>query len=124
MPMWQHARRVLPLVATLLLLTGCAGFPGVINGETGAPGSSTSTRPDVSAQDFPITGVSDDPIDQFARNALADLNLFWKQAYPAAFGRPFVPLRGGYFSVDGGAVDQGSYPPTGIGCRTSPTSPD
>jgi predicted metalloprotease len=117
--MRQQLRRLLPLLVSGVLLAGCATFPGV-----GVAPPSPGGPSDVPAQAFPITGVSDEPIDRFARNALADLNKFWEQAYPANFGQPFRPLRGGYFSVDSQAVDAGSYPATGIGCSTSPTSPD
>jgi predicted metalloprotease len=79
---------------------------------------------DVTAHEFPITGVSDTPIDQFARNALADLNTFWTDAYPEFYGEEFTPLERGYFSVDSKDVDESAYPATGIGCEGSPASPD
>jgi hypothetical protein len=69
--MRQVLRRGLPAAVIGLLLAGCTST--VVG--TASPGAGEPT--DVSATDFPITGVSDDPIDQFARNALADLNTFW-----------------------------------------------
>jgi predicted metalloprotease len=116
--MRQVLRRGLPAAVIGLLLAGCTST--VVG--TASPGAGEPT--DVSATDFPITGVSDDPIDQFARNALTDLNTFWQEQYPQAFGEDFQPLQGGYFSVDSTAVDQGAYPDTGIGCQGSPTMPD
>ena len=74
--------------------------------------------------EFPITGATDTGVDQLARNALADLNTFWSQAYPEFFDGQFTPLENGYFSVDSDHIDQSAYPDTGIGCAGSPTTPD
>jgi predicted metalloprotease len=112
-------RRVLPALVVGLLLTGCS--TDVVVGQA-SPGPGEPV--DVPAEDFPITGVSDEPIDQFARNALADLNTFWTAAYPEFFEEEFTPLEGGYFSVDSDTLDPAAYPETGIGCEESPTSPD
>jgi predicted metalloprotease len=112
-------RRALPALVAGLLLAGCS--TDVVVGQA-SPGPGEPV--DVSAEEFPITGVSDEPIDQFARNALADLDTFWASSYPEFFGEEYTPLQGGYFSVDSEAVDEGAYPDTGIGCEDSPTSPD
>ena len=99
--MRQVLRRALPTAAVGLLLAGCSST--VIVGEaTPGPGEPV----DVTAAEFPITGVSDTGIDQFARNALTDLNTFWSEAYPEFFGEEFTPLENGYFSVDSEAVDE------------------
>jgi predicted metalloprotease len=112
-------RRALPALVAGLLVAGCS--TDVVVGQA-SPGAGEPV--DVPAEEFPITGVSDEPIDQFARNALADLDTFWASAYPEFFGEEYTPLTGGYFSVDSEAVDEGAYPETGIGCAKSPTSPD
>ena len=103
----RHFRhRVLLLVLAATLLAGCtATVPGVASPGPGEP-------VDVPADAFPITGVSDAPIDQFARNALTDLNTFWSEAYPEFFGEDFTPLEGGYFSVDSLDLDESAYPQT------------
>jgi predicted metalloprotease len=111
-------RRAVPAVAVGLLLAGCSG-PVVAGSATPGPGEPV----DVAPEDFPITGVSDTPIDRFARNALTDLNVFWSQAYPTFYGKPFTPLENGYFSVDSDHVDESAYPSTGIGCASSPSPP-
>jgi predicted metalloprotease len=116
--MRQVVRRVLPAAVVGALLAGCSST--VVGTASPGPGEPT----DVTAEQFPITGVSDDPIDQFARNALTDLNSFWTQQYPENFDGDFQPLQGGYFSVDSTAVDPSAYPATGIGCANSPTMPD
>jgi predicted metalloprotease len=112
-------RRALPVLVVGLLVAGCA--TEVVVGQA-SPGAGEPV--DVPAEEFPITGVSDEPIDRFARNALADLDTFWASAYPEFLGAEYTPLKGGYFSVDSEAVDEGAYPETGIGCAGSPTSPD
>ena len=111
--------RAAPLALAVALLSGCSGatVPGIASPDPGGP-------VDVPAEDFPITGVSDRPIDQFARNALTDLNTFWADAYPEWFGEEYTPLEGGYFSVDSEDLDASAYPDDGIGCAGSPTPPD
>jgi predicted metalloprotease len=111
--------RALAAAVTGLLLAGCAST--VVTG-TARPGADAPV--DVAADQFPITGASDSAIDQLTRNALADLDTFWTEAYPEYFGEAFRPLENGYFSVDSDAVDESAYPATGIGCEGSPTSPD
>jgi predicted metalloprotease len=111
-------RALCPLVVGLLL-SGCSPRPVVGHA---SPGPDEPV--DITAEKFPITGVGDEPIDQFARNALADLDAFWASSYPEFYGAEYVPLKGGYFSVDSEAIDEDAYPETGIGCEGSPTSPD
>jgi hypothetical protein len=117
--MRQVLRRVLPTVLAGVLLTGCAAEV-VVGQASPGPGEPVDVAPDA----FPITGVSDSGIDQFARNALTDLNDFWADAYPEFFGDEFTPLENGYFSVDSNDIDDGAYPENGIGCDDSPTPPD
>ena len=114
------ARRLTLLLALIaLLLTGC-GAARHVAGQA-SPGASEPV--DVAADALPIIGVSDSGIDQLARNALADLNTFWAQAYPEFFGGEFTPLENGYFSVDSTAIDDSAYPATGIGCADAPSQP-
>jgi predicted metalloprotease len=115
--MRQVLRRLLPAALGSLLLAGCS--TAVVGQASPGPGEPV----DVTAEDFAITGVSDTGIDQFARNALADLETFWTAAFPEFFGAEYTPLRNGYFSVDSEDVDPGAYPETGIGCEDSPTTP-
>jgi predicted metalloprotease len=117
--MRQVLRRALPLALTGVLLAGCSAE--VVAGQA-SPGPGEPA--DVASDDFPITGVSDTGIDQFARNALTDLNAFWSDAYPEFFGEDFTPLENGYFSVDSNAIDEDAYPENGIGCADSPTAPE
>jgi predicted metalloprotease len=106
-------------LAVVVLLAGCSS--ALVVGQA-TPGAGEPV--DVSPKAFPITGVGTDPVDQLARNALADLNTFWSKAYPEFFGDDFTPLENGYFSVDSDAIDESAYPDTGIGCAGSPTKPD
>jgi predicted metalloprotease len=117
--MRQVLRRALPTALAGVLLVGCSAE--VVVGQA-SPGPGEPV--DVASDTFPITGVSDTAIDQFARNALTDLNTFWAEAYPEFFGEDFTPLENGYFSVDSNDIDSGAYPENGIGCDGSPTDPD
>jgi hypothetical protein len=101
------------LVLLVAVLAGCGG-----------PGTAPATRrDDVAPGTLPITGATGGPVDQLARNALADLQTYWSATFPPVYGRPFPPLAGGYFSVDSRAVDRAAYPPTGIGCAQQPVPP-
>ena len=111
-------RRTVPAGLAVLLLAGCS-TESVVGRASPGPGEPV----DVASDALPITGVSDEPIDQFARNALADLDTFWSAAYPEYFDEEYTPVENGYFSVDADAVDEGAYPENGIGCEDSPTPP-
>jgi predicted metalloprotease len=111
-------RTVLALAAGALVLAGCAT---PVTG-TAAPGSGEPV--DVPADQLTITGATDNPIDQQVRDALTDINTFWEAAYPQFFGHPFVPLKGGYFSVDSNNIDDNAYPSTGIGCAAESVDPE
>ncbi|UOY01431.1 neutral zinc metallopeptidase [Blastococcus sp. PRF04-17] len=117
--MRQVLRRAVPAAVVLTLLTGCSAE--MVTGQA-SPGPGEPV--DVAPESFPITGVSDSDIDRLARNALADLDTFWSEAYPEFYGEEYTPLENGFFSVDSEAIDTGAYPETGIGCEGSPTSPD
>jgi predicted metalloprotease len=109
------ARRI-PAVASLvgvLCATGCASV--VI----GRPSSMQSSPSDVSAGEVAVVGATDSPVDDLARNALADLEDYWSSTFPDVFGTEFEPLSGGYFSVDPGDVDPQDYP-QGVGCGAQP----
>src|ERR687883_451197 len=74
---------------------------------------------DIPSGELQVVGATGGPIDTLARNALADLEGYWTQQFPDVFGQDFVPLQGGYFSVDPGDVDPGAFP-QGIGCGSDP----
>ncbi len=102
------------LTACAVPLTGCVA---VIEGLPSALEPPVSSVPD---GEIRIVGASaDDPIDQLAANALADLEGFWSQTFPQVYGEEFQPLQGGYFSVDPGNVDRSAYP-DGVSCGSDP----
>ncbi len=116
----RHAlRRTLPTLAVGMLLAGCSTTTLV---GTASPGAGAPV--DVAAEAFPITGAADNDIDRLSRNALNDLQTFWQEAYPEAFGGEFVPLQGGYFSVDSTNIDPSAYPANGVGCDGEYIPPD
>src|SRR5215210_2941540 len=116
----QHVlRRIVPTLAVGMLLAGCSTTTVV---GTASPGAGEPV--DVAADQLPITGATDNDIDRLARNALADIATFWTQAYPDAYGEPYTPLAGGYFSVDSTNLDPSAYPESGIGCAQEFIPPD
>ena len=117
--MRQQLHRAAAVAAVALLLTGCVAE--TVRGQAAPAADGPVDVPDAA---FPITGASEEPIDRFARNALADLETFWSEAYPEYFGEAYTPLAGGYFSVDSVDLDPAAYPGTGLGCDGSPTAPE
>ncbi len=78
-----------PAAAETILTTG-AGAPVTI----ARVGSAT---PASEADDAAVAGV------------LADVNAFWAATLPAVFKRPFVPLSGGYVSIDSTATSGSAW---------------
>jgi predicted metalloprotease len=115
------ARRAVRSTLTLAVVVQLAGCAGQLVMGQATPG--TGEPVDAAPDSFPVTGAGDSPVDQLARNALADLNAFWSEAYPQSYGEDFTPLENGYFSVDSESIDESAYPDTGIGCAGSPTKP-
>ena len=106
---WARGLLAVSTLAGVLGTTGCA---------TVVIGRPTSLQPspvDVPDGVVEVVGATDEPVDVLARNALADLEVYWGETMPQVFGREFQPLAGGYFSVDPGNVDPRVYP-RGIGC--------
>jgi predicted metalloprotease len=106
--------RMLPAVLALatVWLTGCATV--VI----GRPEARQPT-PRTGGSEATVVGAAGGAVDRLATAALADLEEYWSEVFPDVFDRPFVPLQGGYFSVDPGDVDPAQYP-QGVGCGADP----
>ncbi|MQA33838.1 hypothetical protein [Modestobacter roseus] len=96
-------------------LTGCA----VTFVEGTATPLSGLRGPDEPAE-FPVVGAVDSDVDQIARNALADLNLYWGEQFGPVYQQEFPPLTGGYYSVDPDDIDPVAYPGGEIGCGEPP----
>ena len=116
----RHALRpgLAALAAGSVLLTGCTSTV------SGSAARGAGVPVDVAAEDFAITGAGDTEADRRARNALADLDTFWRESFPEYFGEEYQPITGGYFSVDSTAIDESAYPSTGIGCAEAPEDPE
>ncbi|PRY34389.1 neutral zinc metallopeptidase [Umezawaea tangerina] len=56
-----------------------------------------------------INGSDGGQIDQLAGTALADIDRFWTDEFPASFNKPWTSLSGGIFSVD--TADASAKPP-------------
>lgn len=112
-PGMRRAAVVAVLATCVVSLTGC-----VVTID-GLPSALEPPVSDVGDGEVRIVGSDDGPIDELARNALADLERFWSEQLPEVYGRRFEPLQGGYFSVDPGNVDRSVYP-DGVSCGASP----
>jgi predicted metalloprotease len=87
-------------VAASLLLTGCLAV------QLPVPGGSRSTAPNAD-----VTVVSDGgtSFDQLIKNAVADVQAFWQQTYPAVSGgQPYRGLSGSIYSVNGNQLTAAS----------------
>jgi predicted metalloprotease len=106
--------------AVAALLAVCVvPLSGCVRIIEGLPSSLQPPVTSVPDGEIRIVGASDDPIDQMAANALADLQNFWTEQFPDVYGQEFEPLRGGYFSVDPDDVDPSEYP-NGVSCGSDP----
>src|SRR5215217_5217478 len=109
----RRAIAVLALVFGVLALGGCSV---VVLGQPSPAGRPVD---DASPDELRVVGATDGPVDEVARNALADLETFWAQQFPDVFGAEFPRLQGGYFSVDPSNIDPAQYP-EGVGCGAEP----
>jgi predicted metalloprotease len=81
-------------VAVIGLLGGCAQ---VVDG--------AGTLANAPNADIKVNGDSGDTFDTQVKNSLSDILDFWKTEYPKiSGGKPFEPLKGGFYSVDGAQV--------------------
>jgi predicted metalloprotease len=112
-PGMRRAAVVAVLATCVVPLTGC------VVSIDGLPSALEPPVSDVGDGEVRIVGADDGPIDELARNALADLERFWSEQLPEVYGQQFRPLEGGYFSVDPGNVDRSVYP-DGVSCGASP----
>lgn len=67
--------------------------------------ATTTTLPP--APDLEIEGVVDSETNTVIANAIADLEEWWADAYPEAYGDEYQPLTGGLFAIDSATSPQG-----------------
>jgi len=96
--------------AVVLLSVAGLGLTGCASTVTGVANPATGLRMDVPDSDLEIFGAGDGGVDRLVRNALADLETFWGEQFPEVFGTEFVPLEGGYYSVDPENFNPDDYP--------------
>jgi predicted metalloprotease len=88
------------IAVVCLTLTAC----GAVNG-TGTAVKGVVAG-DVPASQLKLIGDGDTSFDRLARNALTDVEQFWKKVFPTVSGgKAFEPLRGGVYSVTTGHPD-------------------
>jgi predicted metalloprotease len=84
-------KSALALTAVASLLSGCAD---VVNG--------TPQLANAPNADIKVKGDSGSQFDTQVKNSLSDIFDFWKTEFPkVSGGKPFQPLKGGLYSVDG-----------------------
>lgn len=119
-PRRRRAVAVAATAALALLAAGCgveagdAPAPGALRSDEGIVGSdveetttteaTTTTLPEV---DLAIEGDDGSELNQVIANAIDDLEAFWADAYPEAYGEAYEPLSGGLFAIDGGTDPRG-----------------
>jgi len=122
----KQARRALVLAA-LLSLSACgvqAGQkeavtthkdPNIVGSDVASTttSSSTTTAPPPPAN-VDIAGSDGSELNDVIGNTVSDLEAFWTDAYPKAYGDPYEPLSGGLFAIDS------STDARGVPCASSP----
>jgi predicted metalloprotease len=102
----QHVPR--RLVTTVLLVVVAVLATGCTRVVAGRPVAASV----VSTEDADTGAVADSDggvVDQLAATAVQDVGAFWTEEFPSTFGKPWEPLRGGYYSVD--TSDESAKPP-------------
>jgi predicted metalloprotease len=84
--------KVWSLAAAVLLLAACGGSKPEVSG-----GAKTSSPPDTS--NITIEGDASDPVNKIAVEAIADLEQFWGEHYPALYNSEWEPISGGYYAI-------------------------
>lgn len=120
----KAARRGGLVLGVLLVLSSC----GVDAGKESAAGlrtegnadivgsdveDTTTTAPTTTAPprptDVEISGSDGSELNDVIGNAISDLEAFWTDAYPEAYGDPYEPLSGGLFAIDS-STDRADIP--------------
>lgn len=108
-----RSRSFRPAFASVALVVAL-GASGCVSVVVGRPGQQPSPQRSPTSE-VVVVGAAAGDVDVQARNALADLEVYWAERFPDVFGREFPPLRGGYFSVDPDSSDPREFP-QGVGC--------
>lgn len=80
--------------SVLVLL--CAGCGTIVAGQP-SPGDDLTTT---TVSPAFVHGTDGGDTDRLAATIVTDVEGFWRQAFPATFGRPWTDLAGGFYSVD------------------------
>ncbi|MBA8825237.1 putative metalloprotease [Saccharopolyspora lacisalsi] len=75
----------IPTTADTVPTTTVAGLP-VTDGPSGP-------KPGVPDATIPVENTDGGEMDTLAANAVADIQTYWKQAFPTAFGKKFTPVK-------------------------------
>lgn len=81
---------VLALFAVAAVIVGCGGP------ELPPLPEKTNSAPDTS--DVTIEGDAEDPVNQLAIGAIADLQTYWTETFPELYGEDYQPVEGGLYA--------------------------
>jgi predicted metalloprotease len=86
-------KSVLTLFAVIALVAGCGGpkLPAP------PPQSNAEKKPDIS--NIKIEGDGDAPVNKLAIEAIADLQSFWADKFPALYKEDYKPVEGGLYAL-------------------------
>ena len=116
----RAARRGALVLGALLVLSSCGVDAGKrdaasVRTQDGVVGSNVDdTTVPPPPPEVNIEGSDGSELNDVIGNAITDLEDFWTDAYPEAYGEPYEPLSGGLFAIDS------TTDPNGIPCASSP----
>jgi predicted metalloprotease len=89
--------------------SGAAGGDDTQGADIGPTTSSTPLTTEPPPEDVEVVGDDGSELNAVAASAIADLDAFWAEQYPAVYGDEYEPVRGGFFAIDA-ATDPRTLP--------------
>jgi predicted metalloprotease len=104
------ARMVALLLALVVATAGCGVEAGeqsrargdevVVSGGGTQEDTASTTTTSQPPTDLDIAGSDGSELNDLLGATIVDLEAFWTEAYPEAYGEPYLPLEGGLFAID------------------------
>ncbi|CAN5821067.1 neutral zinc metallopeptidase [soil metagenome] len=105
----KRSSLVVVVVATALAACGVQAVDDAGTGRNGGDargadiGPTTSSTPlttDAPPSAVEIVGDDGSELNEVAASAIADLDVYWGEQYPAVYGEEYDPIGGGFFAID------------------------
>ena len=80
--------------------SGLSGGGDIVGSDVADTTTTEATTTTIPATDVEIIGTDGSELNDVIGNAVTDLEAFWTDAYPEAYGDPYEPLSGGLFAMD------------------------